>query len=235
MRGTPTARSLLIAVVLLAAAAVVATFVAANSTGTALTDITVVRTAMHTSTVSTMILSLMAAIVSGTGDFRHGRIDQLLLTTPIRSRVVVVKAWVAACTGLLFGVAGALSSAATAWVVLALSGQSLDFGQKIVAQPLVGVVVGAPLLALVGTGLALVARNQSGTIGSALGWLLLIEPLVGTAAPDVAKWLPFASGLALTYSPNAGLLGPTFGGVVLAADAALSVVIARIVLARTDV
>ena len=56
---------------------------------------------------------------------------------------------------------------------------------------------GGPLLALVGTGLAMVGRNQSGTIGSALGWLLLIEPLVSTAAPEAAKWLPFASGLAL--------------------------------------
>lgn len=234
-RGTPTARRLLVAVVMLAGAAVVATFVAANSTGTALTDTTVLRTAMHTSTVSTMILSLMAAIVSGTGDFRHGRIDQLLLTSPIRSRVVLAKSWVAACTGLIFGVAGALSGAVTAWLFLALSRESLDFGQRIVAQPLIGVVIGAPLLALVGTGLAMVGRNQSGTIGSALGWLLLIEPLVSTAAPEASKWLPFASGLALTYSPNAGLLGPAFGGVVLAAYAAASVAVARIVLARTDV
>lgn len=94
---------------------------------------------------------------------------------------------------------------------------------------------GGPLLALVGTGLAMVGRNQSGTIGSALGWLLLIEPLVSTAAPEAAKWLPFASGLALTYSPNAGLFGPALGGVVLAACAAASVAVARIVLARTDV
>lgn len=235
MRGTPTARRLLLGVVMLAAAAVVATFVAANSTGSPLTDSTVVRTAMHTSTVSTMILSLMAAIVAGTGDFRHGRIDQLLLSAPVRWRVVVAKSWVAACTGLVFGIAGAVSGGASAWAVLTLNGDSLDVGQRIVTQPLVGVVIGAPLLALVGAGLAIVVRNQSGAIGGALGWLLLIEPLVSTAAPDVGGWMPFASGLALTYSPNAGLLGPALGGLVLALYAVLSVSVARIVLVRTDV
>lgn len=48
--------------------------------------------------------------------------------------------------------------------------------------------------------------------------------------------MPFASGLALTYSPNAGLLGPALGGLVLALlYAVLSVSVARIVLVRTDV
>jgi len=61
------------------------------------------------------------------------------------------------------------------------------------------------------------------------------EPLVSTAAPDVGGWMPFASGLALTYSPNAGLLGPALGGLVLALYAVLSVSVARIVLVRTDV
>lgn len=234
-RATPTTKLLLVAVLVLTCAAAAATFAASDATGRHFSDTLTVRTAMHTSTVSTMILAMLAAIVAVTGEFRHGRIDQLLLGTPNRSTVLWIKAWVSTGIGTLYGVSGALIGGSTAWLWFRANGETLDLSQKIVYQPLLGVILAAPMFALIGVGISAAIRHQAATIGAVLGWILLIEPLVSTAMPEIAKWFPLASALALTYSPNEALLSPMAGGLVLVAYSAVAVLIGRARLRRGDV
>lgn len=234
-QATRTTTILFAGAMALSGAAVVATFAASTASGRRFDDTLSIETAMHTSTVSTMILSLVAAIVAVTGDFRNGRIDQLFLTAPRRSVVLVAKGATSTIIGLLYGVGGALVSGFTAWIWFRTKGESLDFGQSIVWQPLVGVVLVAPMFAAIGVGISAATRHQSATIGGVLGWILLVEPLVGAGLPDFGKWLPLASALALTNSPDGDLLSPMSGGLVLGAYTAIAITVGLVQLQRTDV
>lgn len=233
-RSTRTTTTLLFGAMALSSAAVVATFAASTAAGRRFDDTLSISTAMHTSTVSTMILALVAAIVAVTGDFRNGRIDQLFLTAPRRSAVLVAKGVTSTTIGLLYGVGGALVSGLTAWIWFRANGESLDFGQKIVWQPLVGVVLAAPMFAAIGVGVGAATRHQAATIGGVLGWILFVEPLVGAGLPDVGKWFPLATALALTNSPDGDLLSPMSGGLVLGAYTVIALVVGLVQLRRTD-
>lgn len=234
-RATPTAKILFGAAIALAGAACAATFAASNAAGRRFDDTLTVRTAMHTSTVSVMILAMLAAIAAVTGDFRHGRIDQLFLSAPNRSTVLWAKASISATVGALYGVGGALIGGSTAWIWFRAKGQTLDLSQQIVYQPLLGVLIAAPMFALIGVGISAATRHQAATIGAVMGWILLIEPLAGAGLPDIAKWFPLAAALALTNSPNAALLSPLSGGLVLAAYSAVALLIGLLQLRRGDV
>lgn len=234
-RATRTTTILLAGAMALSSAAVVATFAASTTTGLRFDDTLSIRTAMHTSTVATMILAMVAAIVAVTGDFRFGRIDQLFLTAPRRSVVLAAKGVTSTIVGLLYGFGGALVSGFTAWIWFRANGESLDFGQKIVWQPLVGVVLAAPMFAAIGVGISAATRHQAGTIGGVLGWILLVEPLFAAGLPDVGKWFPLATALALTNSPDDDLLSPMSGGLVLGAYTVIALIIGLVQLRRTDV
>ena len=233
-RATRTTTILLVGAMALSSAAVVATFGASTAAGRRFDDTMSISTAMHTSTVSTMILAMVAAIVAVTGDFRNGRIDQLFLTAPRRSAVLVAKGVTSTIIGLMYGIGGALVSGATAWIWFRVNGESLDFGQKIVWQPLVGVVLAAPMFAAIGVGISAATRHQAATIGGVLGWILLVEPLVGAGLPDVGKWFPLATALALTNSPTDSLLSPMSGGLVLGAYTVIALTVGLVQLRTTD-
>ena len=233
-RATPTAKILFAAAIVLAGAACAATFAASNAAGRRFDDTLTVRTAMHTSTVSVMILAMISAIVAVTGDFRHGRIDQLFLSAPNRSVVLWAKAAISATIGVVYGIGGAIIGGSTALIWFRAKGETLDLSRQIVYQPLLGVILAAPMFALIGVGISAATRHQAATIGAVLGWILLIEPLAATALPDIARWFPLAAALALTNSPNDALLSPLSGGVVLAAYSAVSILIGRAQLRRND-
>lgn len=234
-RATPTTKLLLLSATTLAAAACAATFAASGAAGRAFDDALRIRTAMHTSTVSTMILAMVAAIVAVTGDFRNGRIDQLVLSVPIRWAILAAKAVASSAVALLYGTAGSLAGGLTAWVWFRANGETLDLTRSIVWQPLLGVVIAAPLFALIGVGVSAALRHQSGTIGVALGWIFLVEPMAAAGIPAIARWFPLSAALGLTNSPDGGLLAPVAGGLVLAAYALISVAIGAVQLARTDI
>lgn len=233
-RATRTTTILFAGVIVLSGTAVMATFGASEAAGRRFDDILSIRTAMHTSTVGTMILVIVAAIVNVTGGFRHGRIDQLFLTAPRRSAVLAAKGVTNTIIGLLYGIGGAVAGGSTAWIWFRVKGESLDFGQAIVWQPLVGVVLAAPMFAAIGVGISAVTRHQSGTIGAVLGWIILIEPLVAAGLPDVGRWFPLASALALTNDPGESLLSPMSGGLVLSAYTVITLIVGWIQLRRAD-
>jgi ABC-2 type transport system permease protein len=234
-RATPTIKLMLAASVLLAAGACAATFSAASATGQTFSDTPTIRTAMHTSTVSTMILALLVGLVSATGEFRHGHIDQLLLGSPKRQSLVTAKGVVNGTMGIVFGLLSVLVSATTAWVYFRANNTNIDLSRAIIWKPLLGLAIAAPLCALIGVGIGIAARHQTASIGAALGWILLVEPLAAAGIPRVSRWFPLASALALTSSPDERLTAPVTGGLVLIIYVILAISIATIRFRKYDV
>jgi hypothetical protein len=229
--GTPAARVLLGASVVMAALSCAVTLTA----GTALEDPETIRLAMHASTVATLVFSLVAGLYSATTDHRFGLVDHRLLGEPRRSSVFSAKALGAVMTGLAYGVAGAVTAGATVWAWFAWNGGAIDLSSPVVLRALVGLVFGCALYAPIGVAVGTMVRSQPMAIGGALAWLMIIEPVIVTGASQVGRVLPGAAGLAVTYSPDPALLGQVTGAWLLAAYALAAAVAAGLVFNRTDV
>jgi len=83
-------------------------------------------------------------------------------------------------------------------------------------RALFGLALAAPLFAVLGVCVGTLARNQPIALGGSLVWLLVVEPAVILGASGFGRWLPGASALALTFSPDKALLSQLQGGLLLA-------------------
>lgn len=211
--ATPAAKLLLMMSVVMAIASTVANLSAVDD----LTTDDSVQLAMHASTVPTLMFSILAGLYSATTDFRFGLMDQRLLSQPNRKQVLGAKAAVSGATGLLYGVIGAVTAVAIGLVYFQLNGETFDAGSPLVVRSLIGVIIGAPLFAMLGVAIGMIVRNQPIAIGGTLAWLLIIEPVVIVGVPTVGRWLVAGSGVALTNAPDPGLLDQPSAGLMLAA------------------
>ena len=193
------------------------------------------RLALHAATVPALVFALVAGVYSASTDRRFGFIDQRLLTDTSRSRWLTAKVAVQAAVGFGYGLLGAVVAIATSMTVFAIRGESFDATSVVVARSLLGVILATPMFAVLGTALGSMTGNTSALVAAVLVWMLVIEPPAVIGAPEAARWLPGASGLALTYSPDEALLGQIAGGAVLAAFTALALVVARRRIENADV
>lgn len=220
--ATPAAKLLLAMSVVMATASTVANLSAVDD----LTTDDALQLAMHASTIPTLMFSILAGLYSATTDFRFGLMDQRLLSNPNRTQVLGAKATVAGATGLLYGAIGALTAIAIGVAYFQFSGETFDAGSPLVVRALIGVIVGAPLFAVLGVALGTIIRNQPIAIGGTLAWLLIIEPVVIVGAPKVGRWFPGGAGVALTNAPDPGLLDQVPAGLTLATVTGLLLLIA---------
>lgn len=102
----------------------------------------------------------------------------------------------------------------------------------LVARSLLGVVLASGMFALVGTAVGSLTANTTAVVASLSVWVLVIEPPLVLGLPEVGRLLPSSAGLALTFSPDAQLLGQIPSAIVLAAYATLAVALATRSLAR---
>ncbi len=202
--ATPAARLLLAMSVLMATLSTVANLSAVDD----LTSDDTLKLAMHASTVATLIFAMLAGLYSATTDFRFGLIDQRLLSEPSRLLTLAAKSLVAGTIGLLYGALGAVTAVVAASGFFATQGESFDTGSPLVRDALIGVIIAAPLFAMLGVAIGVVVRNQPIAIGGSLAWLLIVEPVFLIGAPDVGRWFPGAAGIALTNDPQANLTQP---------------------------
>jgi len=180
-----------------------------------------------------LILGLVAAILVMAGESTHGTITQTLLVTPNRERVLFAKATVGALLAL------ALVVVAEALVLAILvPGASLDLHDARLV--LVGTLVAAPLVGLVGVGLGAIVPGQGTAIAASLVWLLVGEGLFPVVSDSAAPYTPGRAIAALVSGDTGGnrrsyLLGVASGGVVAALWAALFVAVGLVFLNRRDV
>jgi ABC-2 type transport system permease protein len=159
-----------------------------------------------------LVFALIAGILLMAGEGTHGTITQTLLVTPVRARVLLAKAAVAALVGIVLAlVAEALVLAIT------IPGASLDTHNA--RSVLVGILVGAPLVGALGVGFGAVVGAQGPAIAISLVWLLIGESIVTVLSSSAARYTPAKAFAALASGSRHGagdLLGIGGGGLASA-------------------
>jgi ABC-2 type transport system permease protein len=177
-----------------------------------------------------LVFALISGIIVMAGEATHGTITQTLLVTPVRERVLVAKAIVAALIGLVLAV---LAEA----IVLAITvpGASLDVHNARLV--LLGVLIGAPLAGALGVGLGAVVHAQGAAIAMSLVWLLIGEHLAPLVSESAGKYTPGRAFGALASGDRIGhqLLGMSAGGVAAAVWAALFLAAGLLALLGRDI
>lgn len=183
------------------------------------------------------ILALVLGVLATASEHRHGTVVDTLLSEPHRGRVLAAKMTVLAVVGAALGVVVAAAAwlGASAWYAGKGIDLPLELGDATTLSTLAGIVAWNALYAVLGVALGTIIRTPTGAIVTAILWLYVLETAVAGLVPDVAKWLPAMSALALGNSPDADLLGQAAGGAVLLGWTAVAVTAAYVSTTRRDV
>lgn len=193
------------------------------------------------SVVTALLLGVVGA-VSISAEFAHGTIRPTFAATPRRMRVLISKAVVTAVFAIVaetlvvafcFLVSSAIASSRGATV-------SLD-GQPEARAALIGIVVFAVIVSLLGLGLGMVIRNTPAAVAVLILWPLVVENIIllilsAAGVDHPQKFLPYISGFGLG-DPNAAdsdRLSRVAGGVYFAAVTAAVLLIGALITARRD-
>ena len=202
----------------------------------------VVSLVSGTSVVTALLLGVIGA-TSITGEFGFGTIRPTFAACPRRHTVVLAKAIMTAFVAVI---------AETIVVVvtfiacsLIASGRDVPISVDDVpagVAPLIGVIVFAGLVALLGYGLGLIIRNTPAAVAVLLVWPLVIEGLVASLLGAIGvehpvKYMPYNAGIQLG-NPDAAsspeLLSRVTAGVYFGSVTALVVVIGAVLTSRRD-
>lgn len=173
-----------------------------------------------------VLLIGVTAAASVTGEFGFGTIRPTFTATPRRERVVVAKAVVLVGVALLVQ----LLVVAVGWLVGSQiaegRGATIDLGSVDAGiNAIVGTIVLAVLMALVGLGLGLLVRSTPAAVAALILWPLLVENLLGGLLglivddQGIAAWMPFRAGFGIASLET--FEGPSrlVGGIYFAAVA----------------
>lgn len=188
----------------------------------------------HVSLVALFTLVLGGYAVAG--EYRHRTITDTYLGAPNRARVFLAKLFVTSAAGLLIGVIAAITGIAAASIGWAVEGVTLNLGEAVIWQTLVGGVLWSTAFAAIGVGLGAIIRNLTATVVIALAWLALVEGVVASVLGNLARWLPYRSGAALgNTAGTADALSQPAAGLVMLVYVALFAVIGVWATRRSDV
>ena len=185
------------------------------------------------------LFALVLGILSVATEFRHGTITPSLLAVPDRVRLVLAKLICALIAGALLGFAASALCAAITLPILSArdAGAGSDTGG--IVELILGNTAACALFAALGVGLGALIRNQVGAIIGALGYLFVVEPLLGVIPgfdDVVQKWFPGgASSEAAGTSALDDPLGQVPGSLLLAAYAAIFLAAGIATIRRRDV
>jgi len=180
-----------------------------------------------TSVITALLLGVVGA-VSIAGEFSHGTIRVTFAATPNRKRVLLAKGIVTVATSMIVEAIVVLMCYGICTTIADSRGVTVSLDDAPGATPaIVGVVVFAGLVSLLGFGLGMLIRNTAAAVTALILWPLLLENLlagllfaVGVRPPT--RWLPFTSGVLMadptTIDRDVGRVagGVYFGVVTLA-------------------
>lgn len=194
------------------------------------------------SSVITALLLGVVGAVSISAEFAYGTIRPTFAATPRRMRVLVAKAVVIAlfafvAEALVVVICYLLSSA-----IATSRGASLSLSSDVQARSaLIGIVVFAIIVSLLGLGLGMVIRNTPASVAVLILWPLVAENIIrvvlSAAGVDrPARFLPYTSGfeLATTDASAHEGLGRIAGGVYFALATLAVAAIGAVVTSRRD-
>lgn len=185
------------------------------------------------------LFALVLGVLSVSTEFRHGTITPSLLTVPRRAQLVLAKLAAHGVAGLVLGLVAYGLAALLVFPILSArdvsSGVSLGTAVELIAGGLVCVT----LLAAIGVGVGAIVRNQVGAVMVALGWWIVVEPLLATipkVGDSIAKYgIDGAVNAASASSVADPELGQLAGGLLLVAYAAIFAAAGIAVLKQRDV
>ena len=122
----------------------------------------------------------------------------------------------ASIVGVLLALAASALTLAIALPWLASKDIDVNILSGDVAPVLLGGIAATALYAVVGVGVGSMVRNQTAAVAGAVVWVLVVEGLLVSFAPDVGRWLPGGAATALSgvATANGGLL-PMWGAALL--------------------
>ena len=145
------------------------------------------------------IFALVLGILVVATEFRHGTITPSLLAVPDRTRLVFAKLVAALGAGFVLCLAAGGLAAAIGLTLLSARDVETGISSGDAAELLIGGAVAGGLFAALGVGLGALVRNQVGAIIGALGWIFLVEPLLGIipgASDAISRWFPSGAAAA---------------------------------------
>lgn len=177
-----------------------------------------------------LVFSLIVGVVVMAGEYTHGTVTQTLLATPVRERVILAKAVVAALIGIGLALVAEL-------LVLAITvpGASLDFHNARLV--FLGILLASPLAGVLGVGLGGAVKSQGSGIAVSLVWLLIGEHIVLLISESASRYSPGRTFAALASGDRTGnmLLGMSAGAAVSVAWALAFVSFGLLVFLGRDV
>jgi ABC-2 type transport system permease protein len=186
----------------------------------------VIEVLSGTAFVSVLLIGVTAA-ASITGEFGFGTIRPTFTATPKRTRVVAAKALVVLCVALAVQIVVVTVGTFAGATIAEGRGANIDLGSVPAGYTtLIGSVVLAALMAVMGLGLGLIIRSTPAVVAALILWPLLVENLLGGLLglifdnSSVAAWMPFRAGFGMaTLEPFEGpsrlIAGLYFGAVAL--------------------
>jgi ABC-2 type transport system permease protein len=214
---------------------------------TALQDVEDINTVdlaglVNGSSVVTALLLGVVGAVSISGEFAHGTIRPTFAATPRRMRVLVSKAVVTALFAAIaealvvvfcFGVSSAVASSRGATISLS--------DEPTARAGMIGIVIFAVIVSLLGFGLGMVIRNTPAAIAVLILWPLVVENIIAAILSAAGvdhpqNFLPYVSGINLGNpdSPQPGDLSRVVSGLYFAAVTAAVAMIGAAITARRD-
>jgi hypothetical protein len=193
------------------------------------------------------VFPVIVGAMSVAGEFRHMTITPTLLAEPRRDVVIGAKLLASLPVGLLFGIAGVLSTFLPGAAVLAASGESTFLTDSEVVQAGIWSAVALAVWTLVGVGFGTALKNQVVGIVVILAFTQIVEPVLRIAfsmidpLAGVAKWLPGAAGEAIAGSSfyaatgMSGILPRWQGLVVLVGYGLVLAAVGRFTTFRRDI
>ena len=185
------------------------------------------------------IFALVLGILIVATEFRHGTITPTLLAVPDRVRLDARQARRGPHGGPAAGPRRGRAVRAGHLPIFSARDVDSEVTTGHVIELIVGNGAASALFAALGVGLGALLRNQVGAIIGALGWLFLVEPLLGIIpgfSDFIQKWFP--SGASSEAAGTSGLDDPLSqipGGLLLAAYAAIFLAAGIAVVRRRDV
>lgn len=176
--------------------------------------------------------AVFGAIVSS-GEFRHKTATDTYLDQPDRRRVLLAKIVAAFAGGAVIGAVAALI--ATGVGLMTAKGQ-VHVAAGSLAGYAAGAVLGAGLLAAIGSVAGTLIRGQVGAVIAVFIWCLAIEQIVAAAARPAARFLPLTGASTMAGADSRAAMPPLPDGIhplPFAATAATLAVILAVLTAAT--
>jgi ABC-2 type transport system permease protein len=188
-----------------------------SGAGPALTTSEGLRNVISAGSSGSLVLLMLGVLIMA-GEFRHNTATATFLISPDRGQVVRAKLVATSIVGVVLALAASVLTLAIALPWLASKHIDVDVLSGDVVAVLLGGIAATALFALIGVGVGAMVRNQTAAIAGAAVWVLVVEGLLVSFAPDVGRWLPGGAASALSGVATAnGSLLPMWGAALLLA------------------